>query len=119
MVVISQVIGHRVTGLYVGANNVRRFFPRRMTQIEIQLDHLRIECGLGPAFWRDRPEIDDPRLCLWLESKQRNGNGHAPPPMELTPSGNDSFILGLAKSENASSHFDEAGDFNEDPRLDD
>lgn len=47
MVVISQCTGRRVTGLYVGASNVRRYFSRRLTQIELQLDHLRIECGLA------------------------------------------------------------------------
>jgi hypothetical protein len=96
MVVTSQSIGHRVTGLYVGSSNVRRYFSRRATQIELQLDHLLIECGLAPNFWNDQPEIHDPRLCLWLESKQRNRNGDARVPMALIPSGKNSFILGPA-----------------------
>lgn len=94
MVVTSQCIGHRVTGLYVGASNVRRYFSKRITQIELQLDHLRIQCGLAPAFWHDRPEIHDPRLCVWLESKHRDGKLHAPLPMTMIPSGKNSFILG-------------------------
>jgi hypothetical protein len=93
MVVTSKCVGHRVTGLYVGASNVRRYFSRRATQIELKLDHLLIECGLSPDFWRDDPEIYDPRLCLWLESKQRNHKGHAKFDMALIPSGKNSFIL--------------------------
>ena len=75
MVVTSKCCGHRVTGLYVGADNVRRYFPKRISEIELQLDHLRIECGLTPDFWQDQPEIHDPRLCVWLESKQLKGLG--------------------------------------------
>jgi hypothetical protein len=68
-----------VTGLNVGATNVRRYFPKSITEIELELDHLRIQCELTPEFWRGQPEIHDPRLCLWLESKQRNEqtNRHA------------------------------------------
>ena len=102
MVVTSQCSGHRVTGLYVGAKNVRRYFPKSVKAIELQLDHLRIECGLGPHFWKDKPEISDPRLGLWLESKDRNGNGRrAPIPLALIPSGRNSFIVGPAQLESA------------------
>lgn len=96
MVVTSQSVGCRVTGLYIGANNVRRYFRKRVAEIELQIDHLRIQCGLAPAFWIDRPEIHDPRLCLWLESKQHNGKGSKPFPLDMIPSGNNSFVLGLA-----------------------
>ena len=102
MVVTSQCRGHRVIGILVGEINVQRFFPRHVTEIELQLDHLRIECGLGPHFWNGKPEISDPRLCLWLESKDRNGNGsRAPIPLALIPSGRNSFIVGPAQLENA------------------
>jgi hypothetical protein len=94
MVVTSQCSGHRVTGLYVGAHNVRRYFPKTVQEIELQLDHLRIECWLGPDFWKDQPAIHDPRLCLWLESKHRNGKGEAAVPLAMIPSGENSFILG-------------------------
>ena len=56
-------------GLHVGATNVRRYFPKHVSVVELQLDHLQIQCGLKPDFWRGQPEIDDPRLCSWLESK--------------------------------------------------
>jgi hypothetical protein len=86
--------GHRVTGLYVGVRNVRRYFPKKVNAVELQLDHLRIECGLKPQFWKGRPEIHDPRLCLWLELKQLHGNGCRS--MAMIPSGQHSFILGPA-----------------------
>jgi hypothetical protein len=114
MVVTSQCNGHRVTGLYVGAHNVRRYFSKRVTQIELRLDHLLIECGLSPGFWHDKPEIHDPRLCLWLESKQRNGNGRAPVPLAMTPSGDNSFVLGPAKKETAAPLLYEMGETDED-----
>jgi hypothetical protein len=99
MVVTSQCIGNRVIGLYVGANNVRRYFRRRVATIELQIDHLRIACGLTPHFWLDQPEIHDPRLCAWLESKNRDGNGkghRSPVSMAMIPTGQDSFILSPA-----------------------
>ncbi len=97
MVVTSQYSGHRVTGLYVGADNVRRYFPKRISEIELQIDHLRIECGLAPDFWQDQPEIHDPRLCVWLESKQAKEKSWLNPvSLSMTPSGENSFILGPA-----------------------
>jgi hypothetical protein len=102
MVVTSQCRGHRVVGILVGENDVQRFFPKHVTEIELQLDHLRIECGLGPHFWNGKPEISDPRLGLWLESKDRNGDRRrAPTPLALIPSGRNSFIVAPAQLENA------------------
>jgi hypothetical protein len=83
--------GHRVSGLYVGVRNVRRYFPKNVGAIELQLDHLRIECELRPHFWRGRPEIHDPRLCIWLEQKQLQAKGCKS--MAMVPSGEHSFIL--------------------------
>jgi hypothetical protein len=80
----------------VGVSNARRYFSKRVKQIELQLDHLRIECWLAPDFWRGQPEIHDPRLCLWLESKNRDRKLKEPVPMALTPSGKNSFILSPA-----------------------
>jgi hypothetical protein len=98
MLVKSQCDGNRVTGLYIGADNVRRYFPRRVAQIELRLDHLRIECGLTSHFWNGEPEIHDPRLCLWLESKQwQRKERRAPMPLDMTPSGEHSFTLWPAK----------------------
>ena len=97
MVVTTQCKGREVTGLNVGASNARRYFPRNVFAIELQLDHLRIECGLPPDFWDSRPEIHDPRLCAWLQSKQFQSNPRqASIPLDMIPSGKNSFRLGLA-----------------------
>ena len=97
MFVTSQSNGNRVTGLYVGASNVRRYFRRHVESIELQIDHLRIACGLTAHFWQDQPEIHDPRLCAWLESKHLNPvAGREPVPLDLIPEGKNSFRLRLA-----------------------
>ena len=94
MLVKAQYEGRRISGLYIGVNNVRRYFSKRIAAIEFQLDHLRIECWLTPRFWDGQPEIHDPRLCEWLESK----NLHDLPcrtavPLAMIPSGKNSFKL--------------------------
>ena len=94
MVVKTQSGGHGLTGLHVGASNVRRYFPKDASVIELQLDHLRIQCGLDPNFWLDRPEIYDPRLNAWLESKQLRGRSNQPSKLvAMIPSGKNSFRL--------------------------
>lgn len=98
MLVKSQCIGNRVTGLVVGETNVRRYFPRKVKAINLKLDHLIIECGLATRFWDGEPEIHDPRLCLWLESKQsRESNCRASVPFCMTPTGDGAFSLGFAE----------------------
>jgi len=98
MLVKSQCIGNRVTGLYVGENNVRRYFPRQVEAIDLKLDHLLIQCGLAACFWDGEPEIHDARLCLWLESKQsRESNSKTSIPLYMSPSGDGSFTLGFAE----------------------
>jgi hypothetical protein len=94
MVVRTQSKGREITGLQVGADNVRRYFPKGTAVIELELDHLQIQCRLGPDFWHDQPEIQDPRLGAWLESK----NFHERPrrdfiPLAMIPSGKNSFRL--------------------------
>jgi hypothetical protein len=94
MVVTTQSKGRGVTGLNVGTGNVERYFPRGVQCIELQLDHLEIQCDLAPAFWQGKPEIYDPRLCAWLESKRLNPNrGNPPVCLALIPSGKNSFRL--------------------------
>lgn len=94
MVVKTQSKGRGATGLNVGARNVRRFFPRSASVIELQLDHLQIQCGLGPDFWQGQPEIYDPRLCAWLESKHLQGEPiRTPVPLSMIPAGENSFRL--------------------------
>jgi hypothetical protein len=94
MVVKTQSRGRGVTGLHVGANNVRRYFPKRIASIELLLDHLQIECGLKPDFWKGEPEIFDPRLCAWLESRHMHAKqDRTPIPLAMIPQGNNSFRL--------------------------
>ena len=94
MVVKTQSKGRGNTGLNVGANNVQRYFPRGVHSVELQLDHLQIRCDLKPDFGQGQPEIYDPRLCAWLESKHLCANpGKAPVPLALIPEGKNSFRL--------------------------
>jgi len=94
MVVKTYSSGCGATGLYVGVSNVKRYFPRNVSEIELQLDHLQIQCGLEPNFWRGRPQIQDPRLCAWLESKNlRRKPRHPATPLVLIPAGENSFKL--------------------------
>ena len=85
--------GHGVTGLHVGTQNVRRYFPKGTKNIELQLGHLRIQCGLPPDFWNGQPEIHDPRLCAWLESKNLHGTANRTVPLAMIPAGGNSFQL--------------------------
>jgi len=94
MVVRTQSKGCAITGLQVGANNVRRYFSKDKAVIELQLDHLRIQCWLRPEFWLDQPEISDPRLGAWLESKNFHERpSRDPVPLAMIPNGNNSFQL--------------------------
>jgi hypothetical protein len=93
MVVKTQSKGHGVTGLHVGSNNVRRYFPKGTKNIELQLGHLRIQCGLKPDFWQGQPEIYDPRLCAWLESKNLQSTANRRVPLTMIPAGDNSFQL--------------------------
>jgi len=81
-------------GLHVGDNNVRRYFSRELSVIELQLDHLQIQCGLDETFWDGEANIFDPRLCAWLESKNYHETGrHTPIPLAMIPSGPNSFRI--------------------------
>jgi hypothetical protein len=94
MVVTTQCKCRGVTGLHVGINNVRRYFPKGISVIELHLDHLHIQCDLTPDFWQGHPEIYDPRLCSWLESKHLHGKPNRDPvPLAMIPTGKNSFRL--------------------------
>jgi hypothetical protein len=94
MVVKTHCNGREFTGVEVGAVDVRRYFPRDTAVIELLLDHLQIQCGLAPDFWKGHTEIRDPRLCAWLESKNFHGRpGDAPIPLAMIPSGKTCFRL--------------------------
>ena len=94
MVVKTQSRGCEIIGLQVGANNVRRYFPKDVAVVELELDHLQIQCCLEPEFWLDQPEIQDPRLGAWLESKNlRERPSREPVPLAMIPNGKHSFRL--------------------------
>src|SRR5215469_12198567 len=94
MVVKTQLKGGEVTGLHVGARNVRRYFPRTVRVIELQLDHLQIQCGLSPDFWHGQPEIHDPRLCEWLDFKIIHKLGERKEVrLAMMPAGKNTFRL--------------------------
>jgi hypothetical protein len=94
MVVKTKCKGLAVIGLHVGVNNVRRYFSRRISEIELHLDHLQIQCWLSPEFWQGQPEIHDPRLGAWLESKNLHSKpDRTPVPLAMIPAGNNSFRL--------------------------
>jgi hypothetical protein len=94
MVVRTQLKGGEVTGLHIGARNVRRYFPKGTRVIELQLDHLQIQCGLTPEFWEGQPEIHDPRLCEWLDFKVVHRVGeHKQVKLAMMPAGKSIFRL--------------------------
>jgi hypothetical protein len=94
MVVKAQSKGQGLSGIHVGSDNVRRYFPKDVSTIELQLDHLRIQCGLAPDFWQGQPEIYDPRLCAWLETKHMHASrNRTPVPLAMIPAGENAFSL--------------------------
>jgi hypothetical protein len=83
-----------VTGLLVGTGNVRRYFPQDISVIELEIGHLKIQCNLDKEFWENKPEIHDPRLCAWLETKHMHANASRTPiSLTLLPSGKNTFRL--------------------------
>lgn len=96
MVVKTQSKGPGVTGLHVGSTNAHRYFSRDVAFVELHLDHLQIQCDLAPDFWGGSPEIYDPRLCAWLESKNLNVRRGAAVTLALIPSGKNAFRLTTA-----------------------
>lgn len=94
MVVKAKPELRRMTGLHVGDANVQRLFPPDVSHVELELDHLRIVCNLGPDFWNGDAEIHDDRLISWLESKRMNGKlAEKPAPLAMIPSGEHAFRL--------------------------
>lgn len=99
MLVEVQHKGHHVMGLNVGASNVRRYFPRGTSSIDLHLDHLEIQCQLQPTFWKSEPQISDPRLSAWLEAKNlRKAGGRDRVVLNLVPDDKRSFRLQVMKS---------------------
>jgi hypothetical protein len=100
MMVEAQSKGRGRCGLHIGAENVRRYFPRNISTVELQLEHLKIQCELGPEFWNGDPEIRDTRLCAWIESKHMHGNrSRSSVMLALIPTGENAWRLVPASAE--------------------
>ncbi len=94
MVVKTQQNGREVTGLRVGAANVKRYFPRAVTTVSLRLGDLEIECTLSPEFWHGKPEIQDPRLCEWLKFRRFHEQAdRRATTLAMEQCGGDSFTL--------------------------
>ena len=92
--------GRDLTGLRLGERDVRRYFPEHTTAVELQLGHLRIECGLPQDFWLGHPEIHDSRLSLWLKHKNPEASSRRTPiQLTLIPSGKNAFKVEPASLE--------------------
>lgn len=98
MLVQAQSRGYGNATLYLGENNVRRYFSDGIRDIELQLGELCIDCELPAEFWHGQPEINDHRLCEWLQCQvfHRQQN-REPLSLNLIPLGRNSYRLQAAK----------------------
>jgi hypothetical protein len=92
LIVSAETRHGTVTALRIGIGNALRYFPRDKSVIELQLDHLGIQCVLPADFWTARPVISDRRLCVWLQAK-RHGSGKSSLSLHMEPKGNNLFQL--------------------------
>lgn len=100
MIVEAKSKGPGHCGLHIGAENVRRYFPQASSSIELQLGHLKIQCELEPGFWQGEPDIYDPRLCAWIESRHMHGNrDRSSVLLALVPAGENAYRLMPASAE--------------------
>jgi hypothetical protein len=84
--------GRDVAGIFIGAQNARRYFAREAPHVELHLGHLHIHCDLPPQFWDGHPEIRDARLADWLSARFFHGKKDgAPVPLNLVPHGKNVF----------------------------
>jgi hypothetical protein len=94
MIVRTRCNRRGASSLLVSAEDVKRYFPKSWTTVELQLGGLRIDCALSPEFWTGRPEISDRRLREWLQFKiPHSGNGDTPSVLEMTPAGRNCFSV--------------------------
>lgn len=102
MIVKMQDTGRGVTGLRIGARNVKRYFTKSVPTVDLDLDHVQIQCELRQDFWADQPQIADPRLCAWLTAKNSGWKADGRRVVLLMePSGTNSFRLQAMRSRRA------------------
>lgn len=94
MIVRMQDRGRGVTSLRIGARNVKRYFTRTVPTVDLDLENVQIQCELGQGFWRDQPEIVDPRLCAWLTAKNSKWKADGDRVvLAMLPAGTNSFRI--------------------------
>jgi len=60
----------------------------------LRLGDLEIDCKLSPEFWHGKPEIEDPRLCEWLQFRRsRQQTDRRPITLAMDSAGGDSYTL--------------------------
>ena len=69
MIATMQTQGGSITGICIGSSDAAGDSLDGVQSIDLELDHLCIQCDLHMDFWLDRAEISDPRLGAWLEEK--------------------------------------------------
>lgn len=105
MIVKMQERGQGITGLRIGARNVRRYFTKSVSTVDLDLESVQIRCELGEGFWQDQPEILDPRLCSWLTAKSAKSKVNGDDVVVLmVPAGRNSFRLQTKQSRRAGNH---------------
>jgi hypothetical protein len=99
MLVSMQSDGHSITGIRMGMSDARRFFPQGLRSVDLELDHLRIQCDVRATESLDRAEISDPRLTAWLNEKLYwQKLPRTPVSAELVKSGKCAYRLKLTPS---------------------
>ncbi len=91
MIFEADCKGSVVTGLRLGRESGGTLFGSRPGMLELELDHLRISCGLPAGFWNGEGEIRDRRLCGWLELKKQREGAVGAMSVTLTPAGENAF----------------------------
>jgi hypothetical protein len=94
MRVRAESKGRGLFELQVGQENARRHFPEGMSAIELEFDHLRIECALTSEFGRGEANIFDLRIGAWLENKRVHSSpSRTSLTLAMVPSGDNAFRL--------------------------
>ena len=82
-----------VTGLHVGASNVRRYFPRNARLSSCIWIISRYSVGSGLTFRRTSPRFSTRDLCMVGVQDYHTRADHAPIPLAMIPAGKNSFRI--------------------------
>ena|SRR5579859_7302480 len=92
MIVEVQRKGHNITGLKIGATNVRRYFTRGSSSIDIHLDHLQIQCDLQPRVLAKRTAYFRPALGCMARSEASSEREQASSRCRRSGAGRPAFL---------------------------